>query len=29
MKNININDTVRILKDKDFVCPVEHVKKTQ
>ena len=27
MKNININDTVRILKDKDFVCPVEHVKK--
>ena len=27
MKNIKINDIVIILKDKDFICPVEHVKK--
>lgn len=27
MKNIKINDIVKILKDKDFICPAEHVKK--
>ena len=27
MKNIKINDIVIILKDKDFICPIEHVKK--
>ena len=27
MKNIKINDTVIVLKDTDFICPVEHVKK--
>lgn len=27
MKNIKINDIVIVLKDKDFICPVEHVKK--
>ena len=28
MKNIKINDIVIILKDKDFICPIEHVKKS-
>ncbi len=27
MKNIEINDIVIVLKDKDFTCPVQHVKK--
>ena len=27
MKKIKINDIVIVLKDKDFICPVEHVKK--
>lgn len=27
MKNIKINDIVKTLKDKDFFCPVEHIKK--
>ncbi len=27
MKNIKINDIVIVLKDKNFICPVQHVKK--
>ncbi len=27
MKNIKVNDIIIVLKDKDFICPVQHVKK--
>lgn len=27
MKKINLYDVVKVLKDKDFICPREHVKK--
>ena len=27
MKNIKLYDVVKVLVDKNFICPVEHVKK--